>query len=86
MTILEEADATINGPRRAAYGPAEESFARIATVWSALLRQPITATQVALCMAAFKLCREANAHSRDNLVDLCGYAALLQAIEEAPKP
>jgi len=83
MTILEEADAAINGPRRESYGDVLESFVSIADVWSTILRAPVTPQQVALCMIALKLLREANKHSRDNLVDLCGYAALLAQIEDA---
>lgn len=71
----------INGPRRDSYGDANESFGRVAAVWSAILKHPVTPAQVALCMAGLKLCREANAHHRDNLVDLCGYVALIEKAE-----
>lgn len=75
-SILQEAEQIVNGPRRDAYGPAEESFARVAAVWSSVLKQPVTAHQVALCMIGLKLCREANKPARDNRVDLAGYVAL----------
>lgn len=81
MTILEEAAEVINGPRREAYGDAKESFSRIAAVWSSILKHPVTARDVALCMTGLKLCRESNAHGRDNLVDAVGYLALIEKAE-----
>lgn len=80
-SILAEAEAIINGPRRAAYGDAQASFERIAKVWSAVLKSPVTAREVALCMIGLKLCRESNKAGRDNLVDICGYAALAELLE-----
>lgn len=82
MTVLQEAESIINGPRRDVYGPAEESFARIASVWSAILKREVTSHQVALCMIGLKLCREANCKNRDNLVDIAGYVALAGKIVE----
>lgn len=76
------AESLINGDRREAYGEVKESFARVAGIWSAILNQPVTPQQVALCMVALKLCREAHAHSFDNLVDICGYAGLLEKLTE----
>ena len=80
--ILETASKIINGPRRDAYGSAKESFGRIAAGWSALLetklKQPITARDVALLMVVFKAHRDANKAGVDNLVDICGYAALAE--------
>ncbi len=83
-SIAQEAERIINGPRRDAYGSANESFQRIANVWNSILFKslstPITAAQVALMMAGFKLCREANKEGRDNRVDMIGYLLLEQLI------
>lgn len=79
-TITQEAEEIINGPRRAAYGPVEESFERIALVWSGILGTEVTGLQVALLMVGLKTVREANAHSRDNLVDLVGYTLLAEKL------
>jgi hypothetical protein len=81
-SILAEAFQIINGPRRDAYGPARESFDRIAAMWSVLLKTTVTAAQVGQCMVAFKLAREANKHSRDNLVDIVGYTALMEELNQ----
>lgn len=43
----------------------------------------VTAKDVALMMVLFKAAREGNAPKRDNLLDLAGYAALAQRIEES---
>lgn len=80
-SILQEAEEIVGGPRREAYGSAKESFERIAAVWSAVLKHPVTAAQVAQCMIGLKLCREANKPGRDNLVDICGYARLMEMIQ-----
>lgn len=74
--ILTEARNLISGPRREAYGDVTESFERVAIVWSALLKHEVTASDVALLMAAFKLCREANKASAENRVDAIGYMVL----------
>ena len=75
--IYEEAEKIIHGSRRTDYGAVEKSFKRIALTWSAVLDVDVTPEQVALCMMGLKICREANSHSVDSLVDICGYTGLL---------
>ncbi len=76
-SILEEAHALINGDRRKAYGGTLESFEAPAALWSVILKTKVTAKQVALCMAAYKIAREVTGEpKRDNRVDACGYIAL----------
>jgi hypothetical protein len=43
------------------------------------------ASDVALMLMSLKLCREANEHSWDNLVDLAGYAALKGQLAESTR-
>lgn len=74
-TILEEARFITDGARN--YGTPEENFSRIALCWSAILEINLTPEQVALCMIAMKVCREAHAHKHDNIVDIAGYARCL---------
>lgn len=78
--ILEEAAEIIEGARREDYGPVEKSFERIALVWSVVLGIKVTTRQVGQCMIGMKLCRDANKPSRDSLVDICGYAALIEKL------
>lgn len=75
-TILEEALRIVEGDRRESYGDERKSFARVASGWSHILDQNVTPQEVALCMMWLKMCREVNKSSRDNLVDVCGYAHL----------
>jgi hypothetical protein len=79
---LETANEIINGPRRDSYGPVEKSFVNIAQVWSILLKVYVSPLQVSMCMIALKLLREANKHSDDNLVDICGYTALAEKVKD----
>lgn len=83
-SICQQAHALIHGPRRATYGDARESFTEIAFIWSIVLDAPVNPRQVALCMVALKLCREANAHSLDNLVDGAAYFDLAGQVSEPP--
>jgi hypothetical protein len=85
MTILEEAQKLINGDRAKAYGDAEVQFRTVANLWGEIVGHRITAKQVPLMMIALKLVRENNKHSRDNLVDIAGYAGLLEKITEPRK-
>ena len=81
--VLKTADSLIHGDRRQAYGPVEKSFDDLAAVWSILIGSQVTSTQAGLCLLALKLLRESYAHQFDNLVDLAGYAALIQEIYDA---
>ncbi len=77
-SILEEAAEIISGPRRESYGDVRTSFNRIANLWQPIIGTSISPEQVAMCMIQLKVARETNSHSRDNLVDICGYAALIE--------
>ena len=82
--VLEDAARVIHGPRRQSYGPVEESFDALAQVLSVVLRkklkEPLDEHDVGLMMLSHKLVRESNAHERDNLRDLAGYAALTERV------
>ena len=81
-SILQEAEEIVNGERAQAYGPALPSFSNIAKGWSVITGTEITPQQVGLMMMWLKICRENNKHQRDNLVDISGYAHLVQKMEE----
>ena len=84
-SIFEDAATIIAGDRRQSYGPVHESFQNVADVWNAILRgkarDTITPQQVALMMIGLKLIRESNRPDRDNRVDICGYAGLLDLLQ-----
>lgn len=75
-TILREAEHLINGDRAQAYGPPEVNFTRIAQGWSVILDAPVTAEQVARCMAWLKIARLNEGPHRDSYVDGAAYLAL----------
>lgn len=79
--ILEEAAEILNGDRREAYGSVRQSFHNLAKMWSLILGFDVTPSKVCMCMIGLKMTRELNAHKRDNLVDLAGYAKLLSMLE-----
>ncbi len=90
-SILTEAESIVNGARATDYESAKESFGKIATMASLMLNKTekesllhdctLTDTIVCKVLMAVKLTREANKHKRDNLVDLSGYAELLNRLE-----
>lgn len=75
--VLYDATAVVTGARREAYGSAGVSFTKIARLWGGYLGREVLAKDVAMMMVLFKVAREQNAHSHDNLVDMAGYAALV---------
>ena len=81
-SIAHEAVAAVTGPRQKDYAHPKVNFQRIANLWSIILDVDITPEQVALCMIATKVAREMNRHTRDNLVDIVGYALTLDACLE----
>jgi hypothetical protein len=82
QSVAVEAEGIINGARRDAYGPVEESFQRIADLWSPIFGTQVTVQQVSAAMIVMKVARELGGeHHRDNLVDICGYALLWDRLE-----
>ena len=82
---LERAKAAVCKDRNEVYGDAKDDFSRTAVMWSAILNQPITNEQVAMCMIAVKLSRlcESPDHE-DGWVDIAGYAACGGYVSEPP--
>jgi len=71
---------SISENRKESYGPAEESFQRIATLWNAYFTAKgccvcITPADVAFLMSLFKMAREMNKHDYENILDGANYFA-----------
>jgi len=91
-SILIEAEEIVNGARATDYGSAIKSFNKVALIANSMLDSQeiellestgeLNATVVCKIMMAVKLTRQSHNHKRDNLVDLCGYAELLNRLEE----
>jgi Domain of unknown function (DUF6378) len=85
-TVLEEAQRIIYGDREKTYGHPAKNFENTAGFWQAWFvakygsTPPIDVEDVAMMMVLLKLARQAHGHKRDNLVDLCGYAACIQKV------
>lgn len=82
-SVAVEAFRAVNGVKKDAYGPVTESFNNIATIATIGCRKEITQEDIAKILLAVKYVRESYGHSRDNLVDLCGYSDLLQQLYDA---
>lgn len=86
-TILKEAHTIIYGDREKTYGHPAKNLKAIATMWDVYINNKqspeITAKDVAAMMMLVKVARFANDPThRDNLVDICGYAALIERCDE----
>ena len=75
--ILKEAERLTAEDRNKAYGPPLINHQRIAQIWSVILGQEITPSQVALCMVGVKLARLAQTPDHmDSFVDGAAYMAI----------
>lgn len=91
-TVLHEAERIIYGDREMTYGHPSKNLWTIARLWTAyvdaasdnaLQGKEFTAKDVALMMILVKTARLANNDShRDSIVDICGYAALMERCDE----
>jgi hypothetical protein len=91
-SILTEAHNIIYGDREKTYGHPAKNLKTIASMWTAYMNNmddgnfTITAKDVAAMMMLVKVARFANDPThRDNLVDVCGYAALIERCDEVAK-
>lgn len=80
MDVLKEAHEVL-AARAKEYAAPLDGFGLTAKYWSALFAIPITAEQVALAFLLNKVARQSHQRKRDNLVDIAGYAGVLEAIE-----
>lgn len=79
---MSEYENDILKDREKSYGDPIQMHNRIAQIWSAILNKPVTAYEVALCMAGLKLARATkNASDPDSLIDAHGYTEIAQTIQ-----
>lgn len=82
--VLQRAIKIVTGNRQEEYGSAEDSFSNIADLLNASGVQmsngkngrALHADDTAMMMIMLKMGREQNKPKLDNMVDVCGYAAL----------
>ena len=82
QSILSEAEEIVNGSRHSDYGDAKESFSRVATIANVMTGKELSPEDCCAVLMAVKLVRESFKHKRDNLVDLCGYAHIMNELNE----
>lgn len=87
LPIPMEAKRVVLGPRRLLYGRPLDNFGQIASLWNAYfgdrLNAPIRPEDIGQLMILTKVSRHCNAPSRDNLVDIAGYAYTTSLVEDA---
>jgi hypothetical protein len=86
-TVLHEAERIIYGDREQTYGHPARNLKVIAEMWNAYLGDQvcyyIQPKDVAVMMILLKAARLANdINHRDSIVDICGYAALIERCDE----
>lgn len=72
-SITEEAKSIVEGKRQEDYGNINDSFLRIAGLWSAYVGVHIDKYDVAKMMMLLKISRAKNGNHRDSYVDIVGY-------------
>lgn len=88
MGILDEAHNAVHVSRRQHYDHPSTSFARLAGIWTAMLKHllkegvELTPEMANLMLIGFKVSREIAKPKKDNRVDIAGYAETLQMIHE----
>lgn len=76
LELLNAAAETVVKDRESDYGPPQDSFGRIAALWSAYLEIPLKPADVAAMMILLKSARIRSGHAKeDNWLDIAGYAA-----------
>lgn len=86
-SVAVEAHEAVYGDRGRDYGHPRENFARIASIWTALLSgklrdgECVTPADVGRCMIGLKIARDVYTPKRDNRVDIAGYAVTLDRLE-----
>lgn len=79
-SILDEAKSIVNGQRQEDYGSINDSFQRIAGLWSAYTGIPIDKYDVAKMMMILKISRSKNGNHRDSYVDIVGYVECIDKL------
>lgn len=78
--ILKTADQLINGPRAASYGSALIGWGKVAKMWSQIIGFEISPKQCLLMMVCLKVVRETIKEDKDNIVDIAGYAGVIEKL------
>lgn len=81
-SILLEAEVIVNGDRNVQYGDPKDAFKIYSEILSRTFNIELSPIEICKVQMAIKLGRLRYQHKRDSLVDLCGYAEILNRLEE----
>lgn len=73
-----EAAGLVTGQRQMDYGDPLVNYERFSLMLTAIFRTPVSRREAMHVLIALKMCRDLEHPLRDNEVDICGYAHLLQ--------
>lgn len=80
--VGNEAVVLVTGPRQETYGDPLVNYEKIARLAEIIFDVKVTPRQCMHFMIGLKMCRDLTTPLRDNEVDICGYAHLLQMDRE----
>lgn len=84
----EEGQRLIGGARMEHYGPPQNNLNDIGETWTTYAKRALDAkgylngTDVSAMMVLMKVIRQARGYHRDSTVDVCGYAGLMEALND----
>jgi hypothetical protein len=85
VSILDVAKEVIEGKRQDDYGTPLINNSRIAALWTVYIEskkgEPLTAEDVCMMNVLQKVARAMNSITNDTLVDIAGYAAIIEKIK-----
>lgn len=81
-TILSKAYKIVHDDRQDDYGDITSSFKRAAKIASEMIGDELSPQDIVKVLIAIKLSRETYKHKEDNLIDLCGYAEILNILNK----
>jgi hypothetical protein len=80
--VLVDANKVVSVDRWDEHGDPCVNLDRIAAMWAATFGWDVTSEDVALAMILFKISRAKAGDTRDNLVDIAGYARTIEMLWE----
>lgn len=80
-SILKEADLIVNGDRDVQYGNHLQAFEEYSNILESNFGIKLTPAEICKVQMAIKLGRLKYKYKRDSIVDLCGYAEILNRLE-----
>ena len=82
VSVLTEAQGLVHGARNDDYGHPLDEYTRTAGMVNSLLahklKEPLEPEDLAMMMCCLKMSRQMNRQKRDCMVDLAGYAEVIQ--------